>query len=141
MGGYFVSDENGNMKEIFDFQTALLHVKDAYEELEDKNRRLQERIAYLEDEKLKDKEIEKYKKEAEDAREALRNGFAIPSSIYKKMTNWQVKHVKEKHCIDGREIGCGAIGGRFTWSFIPTGIGTLATCTCNCGESISEMTD
>lgn len=30
----------------------------------------------------------------------------------------------------------GAIGGRFTWSFTPTSIGTIVVIRCACGESL-----
>lgn len=40
--------------------------------------------------------------------------------------------------LGGKKIG--AIGGRFTWSFTPTGLGVIVNISCACGEK-EDLTD
>ena len=44
---------------------------------------------------------------------------------------WKRKHIEEKH---NNSSYAGAIGGRFTYEFVPTSIGTVGTIKCSCGE-------
>ena len=48
-----------------------------------------------------------------------------------KINEWKEKHVEEKH--DGSYYA-GAIGGMFTYQFIPTSIGDIGEIICSCGE-------
>ena len=98
---------------------------------EQRNRTLQEENAALKDEHYKDNEIKRLKQENDELREALLRGFEISKTEDEKLKAWQKKHIEEKHGGNGR---CGAIGGRFSYEFIPTGIGTFGTCKCICGE-------
>lgn len=137
----YMKSVNGKLQTVYDIEEALGHVKTSYNEIVDENNRLRERIEYLESEKFKDVEIQKYKDAAERARKEADNGFPVPEYIMKKINKWQDEHVKKKHWDSSHncEANCGAIGGRFIWEFQPTGIGTLISCKCGCGEFISEM--
>lgn len=44
---------------------------------------------------------------------------------------WKKKHIEEKH---NNLSYSGAIGGKFTYEFIPTSIGIIGTIKCSCGE-------
>jgi hypothetical protein len=47
---------------------------------------------------------------------------------------WRKEH--DKTCRFKGERNLGAIGGRFTWSFLETGLGAVVTVKCACGEEL-----
>ena len=54
-------------------------------------------------------------------------GFPISAEAKSRINEW-----KKNHRHDG-----GAIGGTFTYEFIPTSIGTIGTIKCACGDSFT----
>lgn len=126
---------------VYDIDEALEIVKNTYKEQQEQIERLQEKVAYYESKNMRDQEIQKYKKLAEEAMQEKENGFVIPNDIYKKMEAWKEQHIKKKHwdAVNKCQKYVGAIGGSFIYEFQPTSIGTLITCKCGCGEYISEM--
>ena len=91
----------------------------------------QEQVRKLREEYDKDEEVSKLKKHIESLEEESRNGFPITKEENEKIREWQQKHVKEKH--EGNSYA-GAIGGNYTYEFVPTSIGTIGTVKCSCGE-------
>ena len=57
------------------------------------------------------------------------DAFSLSESESRKAAEFMRTH-RERH----RGESEGAIGGRFTYSFTPTGIGVLASIACACGE-------
>lgn len=91
----------------------------------------QEQVRKLREEYDKDEEVAKLKKRIKLLEEESRNGFPITKEENEKIREWQQEHTKEKH---GRNFYSGAIGGSYTYEFIPTSIGTIGTVKCSCGE-------
>lgn len=58
--------------------------------------------------------------------------FNISSEEYEEIQKWINKHTEEKH--DGNRYA-GAIGGRYSYVFIPTSIGEIGEIRCSCGDS------
>lgn len=58
-------------------------------------------------------------------------GFPITEEQWTQIMAWQQYHIKKKH--GGRQL-CGVSGGRFSYEFCPTAMGTFGTCKCMCGE-------
>lgn len=54
-------------------------------------------------------------------------GFPISAEAESQINEWKKNH---------RHNG-GAIGGTFTYEFIPTSIGTIGTIKCACGDSFT----
>lgn len=81
----------------------------------------------------KDEEIVKLKKQLEQKENRIKNSrtFVILPEEVKAIEEWQEQHVKEKH--GGNEYA-GAIGGRYSYKFTPTSIGTFGSIICSCGE-------
>jgi len=48
-----------------------------------------------------------------------------------QIEKWQKKHIKKKH---RNNTYSGAIGGRWTYEFVPTSLGDIGTIKCNCGD-------
>lgn len=91
----------------------------------------QKQVRKLREEYDKEEEVAKLKKHIELLEEENRNGFPIAKEEHDKIREWQQEHVKEKH--EGNSYA-GAIGGNYTYEFIPTSIGTIGTVKCSCGE-------
>ena len=56
--------------------------------------------------------------------------FALDEDMDEEFAFWDKNHkckLKEE---------CGAIGGRLTFSFTPTGLGTITKVKCACGEEV-----
>ena len=81
----------------------------------------------------KDEELVKLKKENERLNKELLGGkgFFITAEEKESINEWIEQHIKEKH--NGNHYA-GAIGGRFTYKFIPTSIGEIGEIVCSCGD-------
>lgn len=100
------------------------------------NDRLREENAKLKDEHYKDEEIQMWKQKYEEAKQELYYGFGISEKEWEKIKEWKRKHEEEAHGIitDRQRLKAGgAIGGRYSYKFVPTSIGTSGTVICSCG--------
>ena len=107
-------------------------VSDLCQGIIDKVDTYEKRIKYLgeENKKLKDehyKDSEMQRMEAE-----LKKA--------EKIKEWQLKHDAEKHglkTMEQRLRAGGCCGGRYTYQFVPTSIGTVGEVICSCGEKFT----
>lgn len=135
--GVMISDGKGGLiegttEEILDeLATRIKWDKESYES---KIKDLENKIAELEDPLYRDKEIHKLKKERDEAREDLFRGFPISELESYAIEHWMHKHINEKH--NGNSYA-GAIGGRYSYIFRPTSIGTVGIVKCSCGEEFT----
>ena len=114
-----IDDVFNNVNKLKDFILRLKNQRDrAWEELKEYN---------------KDEEIQKLQKEINQLKNKKAEGFNfnISKEELVKINKWKEKHVEEKH--DGSYYA-GAIGGMFTYQFIPTSIGDIGEIKCSCGE-------
>lgn len=97
---------------------------------------LQDRLKALKEEYNKDEEIIKMQEKIDKAYDDLNRGFSITESEQEKINSWKDKHIRKKHWDKKNECEqySGAIGGRFTYEFIPTSIGIIGTIKCSCGK-------
>lgn len=107
-----------------------------FESIIKRNEELVKENDELKDAHYKDKEIKRLKEENEKLLEENRLGFPISKEEMDKINDWEDKHIKAKHWdnIHNRPKSFGAIGGNFTYKFIPTGIGVFGSVKCSCGE-------
>lgn len=88
----------------------------------------------------KDEELQKLRNELEKVKNDSYRGFSISEDEEIEINNWIDNHLEEKHgLITLKDIilSQGAIGGRFTYEFIPTSIGTIGTIKCTCGDKFT----
>lgn len=118
------------LQDSLDNITAIIEAKD--EEIEE----LKEEINTLKDEQYKDGKISELEQEIERLREENMRGFPISEEEQNSIDKWKTKHIKAKHWDkkNNRETSSGAIGGRFSYNFIPTSIGIIGEVICDCGE-------
>lgn len=98
---------------------------------DEKIKNLQIENEALRSEHFKDNEIKRLKQENNELRKDMLRGFPISAEEWQKLAAWQQYHIKNKH--GGRQVA-GAIGGRFSYEFTPTSIGTTGVCRCSCGD-------
>ena len=105
------------------FEDILTYIKQCEEQKDNALKKLEEWN--------KDEEILKLKEEIKKIRNENKYGFAITEEEHKVISEWMENHIKEKH--NGNNYA-GAIGGNFTYKFVPTSIGTIGEIHCSCGE-------
>lgn len=98
------------------------------------------RISFLEkelqeykDEKWKDNELQELKKKYDRMSADYYRGFPISPNENEKLVHWQNEHTKNIHnavTLEQKLRLEGASGGRWTYEFVPTAIGTFGTCVC-----------
>lgn len=80
------------------------------------------------DERIKELEKKLYEKKQRDDNVWT---FTIEPEQVGRIKEWKEKHEAEKH--NGSQYA-GAIGGRYTYEFTPTSIGTFGRVRCSCGD-------
>ena len=104
-----------------DIKSTLQEVYDHYRALQIKNEYLNKEIEKVKSEKYAEEELSKMKSEYEKMKSDYYRGFPISEEEGKKIKEWMDKQIKKNPSSGG------AIGGRFRYEFIPTGIGTVGT--------------
>ena len=61
-----------------------------------------------------------------------KNMFELSDSQEEKLKQW-----KNNHQCKNRNKSHGAVGGQYTYKFVPTGIGVFCEVICSCGEKIN----
>ena len=104
---------------------------------------LRRRNEYIESEKYKNEELSRMKQEVESMRKSYYRGFPISEEEEAAIEAWKIKHDEEAHGITTFEQQLkaeGVSGGRYTYIFVPTAIGTFGKIRCSCGAEF-EFTD
>ena len=109
--------------------------------------RVQQENEELKDLHWENQEIQNLQKKLETEKAKYNYGFPISEYGNKKIMEWQDQHWTNQHNapdLKTRLRKQGAIGGSFTYEFIPTSIGTIGTIVCpacrekarrNCGDN------
>lgn len=128
----------GNVNETID-----TFVEDIKHELQGKDIRikyLEKQNQELRDEKYKDNELSRMESELKTMKEDYYRGFPISEEEQKSIREWMDKHDEEVHHAhtlgDKLKLG-GCCGGRYTYEFTPTSIGTIGTVKCSCGAKFT----
>ena len=85
----------------------------------------------LKSEAYKDEELTKMKEAYERMHDAYVLGFPITLEEHKVINAWIEGHEVE------HPVSHTAIGGRYTYEFIPTSIGVIGSIRCICGKSLT----
>jgi len=115
---------------------ALEKIKESADWQENCINNLREENARLKDEKYKDIELAKLKEQLDKTRKAANLGFPITEEENEAIKKWTDEHIRSKHWDKTHNMSksFGAIGGNFTYEFVPTSIGTIGTIRCSCGK-------
>lgn len=122
----FKSVKEYKTEELVDILTALA---DYVAEAEERRDRAVKQL----EEFNKDEEIVKLTKQLKQKEERIKNSqtFVILPEEVEAIKKWRKQHTKEKH---GGSEYAGTIGGRYSYKFTPTSIGTFGSIICSCGE-------
>lgn len=113
--------KDGNILIMEDIKKTLQQVYDHYRSVCNRNDYLKKEIEKVKSEKYADEELSRLKSEYDRMKSDYYRGFPISEEEDKNIKEW-IKKQQEKN----PGIG-GAAGGRFTYKFIPTGLGTSGT--------------
>ena len=121
------------------FKKAIEMLQQVHESQERTIERLREENKRVTDEAYKDNELSDLKKRYEEMQKDYFRGFPISEEEEDAISKWQVEHIRKKHWDKKNNcpMSAGAIGGRFTYRFIPTSIGTIGEIVCGCGDSFT----
>ena len=113
--------KDGNILIMEDIKKTLQQVYDHYRSVCNRNDYLKKEIEKVKSEKYADEELSRLKSEYDKMKSDYYRGFPISEEEDKNIKEW-IKNQQEKN----PGIG-GAAAGRFTYKFIPTGLGTSGT--------------
>ena len=113
--------KDSNILIMEDIKKTLQQVYDHYRIICNRNGYLTKEIEKVKSEKYADEELSKLKSEYDKMKSDYYRGFPISEEEDKNIKEW-IKSQQEKN----PGIG-GAAGGRFTYRFTPTGLGTSGT--------------
>ena len=113
--------KDGNIWIMEDIKKTLQQVYDHYRSVCNRNDYLKKEIEKVKSEKYADEELTRLKSEYDKMKSDYYRGFPISEEEDKNIKEW-IKNQQKKN----PGIG-GAAGGRFTYKFIPTGLGTSGT--------------
>lgn len=113
--------KDGNIWIMEDIKKTLQQVYDHYRSVCNRNDYLKKEIEKVKSEKYADEELSRLKSEYDRMKSDYYRGFPISEEEDKNIKDW-IKKQQEKNPGSG-----GAAGGRFTYRFTPTGLGTVGT--------------
>lgn len=92
---------------------------------------LQQQNKELKAERYKDDEMRQMREEVKAMKKDYYRGFPIDEKEDTALKSWMEEHEKF------HKGGHGCVGGKYTYIFTPTSIGTFGTIKCSCGESFN----
>ena len=113
--------KDGNILIMEDIKKTLQQVYDHYRSVCNRNDYLKKEIEKVKSEKYADEELSRLKSEYDKMKSDYYRGFPISEEEDKNIKEWKKNQQKKNPGIGG------AAGGRFTYKFIPTGLGTSGT--------------
>lgn len=131
----FYLDKDNKLRVVNSLESSLDNIKYIVEKKDSEIKYLKNKVKELENEHFKDNELKEMQNKLDKMREDCNRGFIITEEEKKSIEDWSNKHIKKKHW--DKKNNCpksqGAIGGLFTYEFIPTSIGVIGTIKCGCG--------
>ena len=113
--------KDGNIWIMEDIKKTLQQVYDHYRSVCNRNDYLKKEIEKVKSEKYADEELSRLKSEYDKMKSDYYRGFPISEEEDKNIKEWKKNQQKKNPGIGG------AAGGRFTYKFTPTGLGTVGT--------------
>lgn len=122
------------------FATNIERYLELIKEENDRNKtlikRLKEDNKKLKDEHYKAEELQEMQEELVKMSKEWRRGFPITEQEEKSIEEWMKNHEAKVHGLttDKKRLAAqGVSGGRYTYIFLPTSLGTSGTIKCSCG--------
>lgn len=129
--------ETQEITHVYELEDCLKAIRVRNKDNEDLIQSLEAKVKRLESEHYKDEEIQKMKSEIEQMRKEMRAGFPITGNQQEAIKEWKRMHEETVHGLtdnNKRMKAQGVSGGRYTYLFTPTSIGTFGSVRCVCGK-------
>lgn len=123
--------ETGEFMEVLPMDEIADMIKYKFAQERERNESLLEHNKELENGIFKDRTIAQLNEQLED----FKRGFPITAEQQEAINRWVEQHEKV------HKGGHGAAGGKYSYIFTPTGIGTFASIKCTCGKSFDFSDD
>lgn len=107
--------------------------EDTIKNLRKENKKLKEKIS---NKCFKDEEIRNLQHKLEKLQNEHSRSFIISEDEEKAIENWKKEHDEKVHGLTTSELRMkaeGVAGGRYSYHFVPTALGTSGTIKCSCG--------
>lgn len=118
---------NGKFQELKDLDTLVTQIRYHINKVDKINEHLREENKRIRDEKYAESELAAMKEKYDKMQADYHRGFPITEKEKKKVTEWQMNHIKTRH---RGQHSSSAIGGDFQYLFTPTSIGVFGSCIC-----------
>lgn len=126
-----------------EFNKSLDNIKTYCNDLESRINFLEKENRELRDEHYKNSELQKMQQELEniqrrvsEIRKSSLRGFPISEAEEAAIEKWKEDHDRDVHGLATPDLRCkagGCSGGRYTYKFVPTSLGTIGKVICSCG--------
>ena len=121
--------ETGEFTEVYELEDCLKAIRVRNRDNEDIIKELKEENKALREGYYKDELIQKMQQKLDRMEEEYYRGFPISKEEENAIDEWKSNHDREAH----NNSTAGAIGGRYSYYFVPTSIGVIGTIKCSCG--------
>lgn len=132
--GEYSSYLNGKYHEFQGYEKCLEELGYTMQKVLDYAEKVEEENKRLNDEHWKDDRLQEMKKKFDQMFDDYRRGFPITEEQKKAIGEWEDQHWEKKHNAPdllSKLDKQGAIGGAFSYHFVPTSIGTSGVCRCD----------
>lgn len=133
---YTTNPRTGESMVLLPFEECIDIIRLRYERMKDLVGKVNERNTKLHSEHFKDETIQSLQKKLKEMEEDYIRGFPISEKEQASIDAWKKKHDEEVHGYDTFEKRLkaeGVSGGRYSYHFVPTSIGTSGVIKCSCG--------
>lgn len=127
---------NGKYTEVYDLDDCIRAIQCRNRDNENRIKYLEKENKKLKEDAYKDEELQKMKERLDSMKADYLRGFPISEKEDKIIKEWQKKHEEEAHGLktnEHRMKAQGVSGGRYSYHFVPTAIGTSGVVRCICG--------
>lgn len=127
---------NGEYTQVYKLDDCIRAIKCRVENNENRIKYLEEENRKLKEEYSKDEEIQKMQECLDKMQKDYWRGFPITESEQNAIEKWKKKHDENAHGLTNDRLRMkagGCCGGRYSYHFVPTSIGTSGVVKCHCG--------
>ena len=137
---YHTMNDDGQFITVYDLEDCLQSIRARHEDNIATIRRLEEENRKLKSEHWKDEEVTNMRKQLNEVLTSCCRGFSITQQELEQINEWKKRHEEEVHNLvtqDDKLVAHGAIGGRYSYVFIPISLGTIGIIKCSCGAEFT----
>ena len=127
---------NGKWTLVYDLDKCIRAIQCRNADNEKRIKYLEEENRKLKEEYNKDEEIQKMQERLDKMQKDYWRGFPITEVEDNAIMKWCEKHDMEAHGLTNNKLRMkaeGCSGGKYSYSFVPTALGTSGVIRCHCG--------